>query len=75
MVVHMNTTRRIRLTVRGRLSDRLAQAFHGMTLERRGGATHLVGEITDQAQLHGVLTRIRDLGLELQSLTVTDQPR
>ena len=37
------------------------------------GATELVGEIADQAQLHGVLSRIRDLGLELQSVTVTNK--
>lgn len=69
----MNSTRRIRVTVRGRLSDRLAAAFDGLTLVRCTGSTELVGEITDQAQLHGVLRRIRDLGLELQSVTVTKQ--
>ena len=69
----MDTTRSIRITVRGRLSNRLAAAFDGLTLVRRTGATELVGEITDQAQLHGVLRRIRDLGLELQSVTVTKQ--
>ena len=66
----MNTTRKIRITVRGRLSNRLAAAFDGMTLVRCTGATELVGEITDQAQLHGLLSRIRDLGLELESMTV-----
>ena len=68
----MNDTLRIRITVHGRLSDRLAAAFDGMSLVRRRGATDLIGEITDQAQLHGLLSRIRDLGLELESVTVTD---
>ncbi len=58
--------------MRGRLSERLAAAFDGMTLVRRTGATELVGEFVDQAQLHGLLTRIRDLGLELESVTVLD---
>ena len=66
----MNTTRSVRITVRGRLSNRLAAAFDGMTPVRRTGATELVGEIADQAQLHGLLSRIRDLGLELESVTV-----
>ena len=66
----MNETLRIRITVHGRLSDRLAAAFEGMSLERRRGATDLVGEVADQAQLHGLLSRIRDLGLELASVTV-----
>ncbi len=68
----MRSTSRVRITVRGRLSDRLAAAFDGVTLVRRGGATELVGEAVDQARLHGLLTRIRDLGLELESVAVCD---
>ena len=68
----MKSTLRIRITVRGRLSQRLAGAFDGMTLTPVGGATELTGEAVDYAQLHGLLTRIRDLGLELKSVSVTD---
>ena len=68
----MNDTLRIRITVHGRLSDRLAAAFDGLSLERRRGAPALVGYVADQDQLHGLLSRIRDLGLELASVTVTD---
>jgi hypothetical protein len=71
----MKATRSIRITVRRRLSNRLAAAFEGMTLVRRTGATELVGEIADQAQLHGLLSRIRDLGLELESVTVAGPER
>jgi len=63
-------THRVRITVRGRLGPRLASAFEGMAPCYRRGHTELVGEIADQAQLHGLLSRIRDLGLELESLTV-----
>jgi hypothetical protein len=66
----MNTTLRIRITVRGRLSRRLTAAFDGMTFVPRTGATELVGEVADQAQLHGLLSRVRDLGLELESVAV-----
>ena len=66
----MKSTRTVRITVGGRLSERLAAAFDGMTLVRRGGATELVGEVVDQAQLYGLLARIRDLGLELKAVTV-----
>src|SRR5262249_47467713 len=69
-LVDMKSTLSIRIRVRGRLRERLATAFDGMTLVRRSGATELVGEVVDQAQLHGLLTRIRDLGLELESVTV-----
>src|SRR5262249_842777 len=70
--VEMNSTRTVRITVSGRLSERLAAAFDGMTLVQRTGTADLVGEVVDQAQLYGLLTRIRDLALELTSLTVFD---
>jgi len=63
----------VRIIVRGRLSGRLATAFDGMTLVGRHGRTELVGEIADQAQLHGLLTRIRDLGLELEHVSLSAQ--
>lgn len=69
-LVDMKSTLNVRIRVRGRLSERLAAAFDGMTLVQCTGTTELVGEIVDQAQLHGLLTRIRDLGLPLESVTV-----
>jgi hypothetical protein len=63
----------IRIRVRGRPSERLAAAFDGLRLVRRSGATELVGEVVDQTQLYGLLARIRDLGLELESVSVIDQ--
>jgi hypothetical protein len=66
----MTNTQTVHIRVRGRLSRRLATAFAGMTLVPRNGTTDLVGEVVDQAQLHGLLTRIRDLALELESLTI-----
>ena len=68
----MSTTRCVRITLRGRLSPRLAAAFDGMTLEERPGRTVLVGRLADQAQLHGLLSRVRDLGLELESVAMAE---
>ena len=65
---------RVRITVRGSLSPRLATAFDGMTPRHHRGRTDLLGEIADQAQLHGLLSRIRDLGLELEKVTVLPEP-
>jgi hypothetical protein len=56
---------RYRIVVRGRLSDRFGSAFAGMALEPEEGATALVGAITDQSQLFGMLEHVRSLGLEL----------
>ena len=69
-------TQRVRITVRGRLSARLTGAFEGMTpSHRRDGRTDLTGEIADQAQLHGLLARIRDLGLDLEHVSVEPEPK
>lgn len=70
----MRSPLNIRITVRGRLSDRLAAAFDGMTLVRCSRATELSGHVADYAQLHGLLTRIRDLGLEFESVSVLSPP-
>jgi hypothetical protein len=67
-------TQRVRITVRGRLSPRLAGAFEGLAPHYRHGHTDLVGEIADQSQLHAYLRRIRDLGLELENVTVLPEP-
>jgi hypothetical protein len=66
--------RGIRIVVRGTLGERFESFFAGLTVARRSGATVLAGEIADQSQLHGLLARIRDLGLDLQAVLLTDVP-
>jgi hypothetical protein len=57
------------IVVRGKLGDRFASAFDGLTIDRHPQETHLSGEVVDQAQLHALLDRIRALGIELVSVT------
>jgi hypothetical protein len=40
-----------------------------MTIEARDSETVLTGKVADQAALHGLLVRVRDLGLTLISVT------
>jgi hypothetical protein len=54
-----------RIIVKGRLSDRFATAFAGMSVEPGDGITALIGPVRDQSHLFGVLERIRAFGLEL----------
>ena len=53
------------IVVRGELSQRFSTAFEGMTLVARDGQTTIAGPVADQAALHGLLAKVRDLGLEL----------
>lgn len=57
-----------RIVIRGRLTERLAIALEGMRLEAGPTETVFIGEIRDQSQLHGLLDRVQDLGLELISV-------
>jgi hypothetical protein len=60
---------RYEIVVRGELGERFALAFSDMRLVVERGETHIVGEVIDQSQLHGILDRIRGLGIELISVT------
>jgi hypothetical protein len=58
-----------RFRVSGHLDDRWSDWFGGLDLQRQDdGTTVLVGPVVDQAALHGVIARIRDLGLPLLSV-------
>ena len=57
---------RYRITVEGALDDDWSAWFDGLSLARdAGGDTTLEGPVRDQAALHGLLARVRDLGLTL----------
>jgi hypothetical protein len=57
------------IRVAGHLDDHWAPTLGDLTLIRLDdGTTTLTGPIVDQAQLHGVLARIRDLGVPLLTL-------
>jgi hypothetical protein len=57
-----------RIVVKSELSERYALAFEGMKMESKDGQTILIGEITDQPHLFGILDRINGLGLQLLSV-------
>ncbi len=58
------------IRVEGSLTERWSDWFEGLTIRQDSeGETVLSGRLIDQAALHGVLIKIRDLGLPLISLS------
>jgi len=58
-----------RIRIKVRLDDRWLRRFEGLNVTQLpSGKTEISGEIIDQSALHGILARIRDLGLELISV-------
>src|SRR5215471_3296184 len=58
------------IRVAGHLDEHWSAWLDGFTLTRDDdGTTVITGPVADQAQLHGVLARVRDLGVPLLSLT------
>jgi hypothetical protein len=66
-------TAMVEIRVAGHLDDHWGATLGDLTLVRLDdGTTSLTGPLVDQAHLHGVLTRIRDLGVPLLMLHTLD---
>jgi hypothetical protein len=60
---------RYEIRVEGMLDEHWSAWFDGMQItSERQGETVIAGPVTDQAALHGLLAKVRDLGLPLISL-------
>ena len=63
------------LRVDGHLDQHWSPWFGDLTLAHESdGTTSLTGVISDQAELHGLLTKIRDLGVALISVALVEPP-
>ncbi len=56
------------IKVKGRLGSHWSDWFEGMAIFYEEGVTTISGKVVDQAALHGLLIRIRDMGLQLISV-------
>jgi hypothetical protein len=63
-----------RVRISGHLGAALSESFVGATVQREAdGVSDLSVEVPDQAALHGLLARIRDLGLPLLSVELIEK--
>jgi hypothetical protein len=53
------------IRVKGRLDPSWSAWFDDMALTFEKGETAIIGPVADQAALHGLLAKVRDLGLTL----------
>ena len=64
--MHTNEEGSYDIRLKGHLNARWADWFDGLTLmQESDGTTLLSGPVVDQAALHGLLCKVRDLGLPL----------
>ena len=62
------------IRLKGHLDDRWADWFEGLTITlEEDGDTLLTGPVVDQAALHGLLKKVRDLGMPLVSVSPLEQ--
>ncbi|MEO7908965.1 MAG: hypothetical protein ABIV47_04890 [Roseiflexaceae bacterium] len=62
------------ITIKGHLDDHWSDWFDDLTISNEAnGEAALYGPLPDQAALHGVLIKIRDLGLPLLAVTTIEK--
>lgn len=74
---HQHRCRRYEIRLQGHLDSRWAAWFDGLTLTNENDGTSVIaGPVVDQAALHGLLRKVRDVGLPLVSVLQVepDQP-
>jgi hypothetical protein len=63
------------IRIKGHLGPRWADWFGGLTVTQEGdGETLLTGPVAEQAALHGLLRKVRDLGMPLISAIRVEPP-
>lgn len=67
-----NTPVSYEIRVSGHLSENWATRFEGLSMRHEPEGETVLSGLLDQAALHGVLVRIRDMGLYLISINCVE---
>ncbi len=63
------------IRLQGHLGPQWSQWFEGLVIQQERDETVLTGPIVDQAALHGILAKIRDIGIPLLALRQLHETR
>lgn len=66
--LHLDQPAAYRIAVQGELDEEWSDWLSDLVVRVEGGMTILSGTVPDQPALHGLLVKIRDLGLPLVSV-------
>lgn len=70
---HDHGAGRYEIRIKGHLDSRWAAWFDGLSLTHHSdGTTVICGPVADQSALHGLLQKVRDVGLPLLSVAQAD---
>jgi len=71
----MNTPKMYEIRVAGHLSANWAGRFEGLSIRHEPKGETVLSGLLDQAALHGILMKIRDLGLNLIAVNRVEASR
>ena len=68
------TMLRYHIDVRGRIDDSLGAMFDNIEAVADEEITHIMIEVRDRSELHGILNRLHTLGVDVLSVKLVNEP-
>lgn len=69
----MSPVQRVEIKVKGQIDEHWSKWFDDLALiHTEDGDTVLSGQVIDQAALHGLLAKLRDVGLSIASVSAVE---
>jgi hypothetical protein len=64
---------KVEIRVKGQIDENWSEWFEGLKIQPRGSEESIImGEVKDQADLYGLIAKLRDLGITLLGVNVVD---